>query len=169
MLAMGLASDMIAEAKHWPVNVTGDGGELQNGDRKVRIISDAAFVSDNGRWQSQLVPVQPASGRSSFLLIFGSRQPDAGKEGGSYCAIRPQSQPTGGHRPVPRRLPGSDRRTGKGAGSQHKDLAAGQQNSGTEFDGPRGPAIASSGSTASRQRFASASRSLRAGGFIPAP
>ncbi len=73
LLAMGMVSDMIVEAEHWPASVTGDGGELRIGGRKVRIVSDSAFVSDTGRWQPQVVPVQPAPGWSSFPPILGSK------------------------------------------------------------------------------------------------
>ncbi len=72
LLAMGIISDLVVEAENWPASVTGDGGELRVGGRRVRIVSDAGFVSDTGRWRPQVVPVRPAPGWSSFPPILGT-------------------------------------------------------------------------------------------------
>lgn len=71
LLAMGMVSDMVVEAEHWPASVTAGGGELRIGGRKVRIVSDSGFVSDTGRWKPLVVPVHPAPGWSSFPRILG--------------------------------------------------------------------------------------------------
>ncbi len=60
LLALGMVTDMVVEAEHWPAAVSGDGAELRVGGRSVRIVSDAAFVGDAGRWTPQLVRVGPA-------------------------------------------------------------------------------------------------------------
>ena len=73
LLAMGMVSDMVVEAEHWPASVTGGGNELRIGGRKVHVVSDAGFVSDAGRWQPRIVPVRQAAGWSSFPPVLGSR------------------------------------------------------------------------------------------------
>lgn len=73
LLAMGMVSDMVVEAEHWPASVTAGGGELRIGGRKVRVVSDAGFVSDTGRWKPLVVPVHPAPGWSAHPRILGSR------------------------------------------------------------------------------------------------
>ena len=71
LLAMGMVSDMVVEAEHWPASVIDNGSELRIGGRKVRMVSDAGFVGDTGRWKPQIVPVAPTPGWSSFPPVMG--------------------------------------------------------------------------------------------------
>lgn len=73
LLAMGMVSDMIVEAEHWPASVAGDGEELRIDGRRVRIVSDAGFVADTGRWRPQVVPVRSTEGWAEFPEVIGRR------------------------------------------------------------------------------------------------
>ena len=61
LLAMGMLSDLVVEAEHWPAAIDGNGDILRVGGRRIRIVTDAEFNADTDTWK----PLVAAVGRGT--------------------------------------------------------------------------------------------------------
>ncbi|MCY4326951.1 MAG: type IV secretory system conjugative DNA transfer family protein [Rhodobacteraceae bacterium] len=55
LIALGMVSDMVVEADHWPAAVGEDGTVLRIGGRRLSITRDAEFVDSPDNWRPRIV------------------------------------------------------------------------------------------------------------------
>ncbi len=61
LIALGMVSDMVVAAEHWPASVDADGDVLRIGGRRLTITRDAEFVTNPDDWSPRIVTAQPGA------------------------------------------------------------------------------------------------------------